>query len=91
MSGVLRIFRACGVLHVRLGVNLCAALLIEKISDFRIGNLGSPYLPGLYMILIKHDPHISYKAVPGAFVIAGSIGEGLCPGGSHMFCSLNRC
>ncbi len=35
ISGVLRGSSACGVLHVRLGVNPCAALLIEKITDLR--------------------------------------------------------
>jgi hypothetical protein len=38
MSRVLRGFSACDVPHVRLGVNPCAALLIEKIAHFQIGN-----------------------------------------------------
>jgi hypothetical protein len=38
MSYVLRGFFACDVPHVRLGVNPCAALLIEKIAHFQIGN-----------------------------------------------------
>jgi hypothetical protein len=38
MSRVLRGFSACDVLKVRLGVNPCAALLIEKIAHFRIKN-----------------------------------------------------
>jgi hypothetical protein len=36
MSCVLRAFSACDVLKVRLGVKLCAALLIEKIAPFQI-------------------------------------------------------
>jgi hypothetical protein len=38
VSGVLRGFSACAVLDVRLGGNPCAALLIEKIAHFQIGN-----------------------------------------------------
>jgi hypothetical protein len=38
MSSVLRGFSACDVLDVRLGGNPCAALLIEKIAHFQIGN-----------------------------------------------------
>jgi hypothetical protein len=38
MSCVLRGFSACDVLDVRLGGNPCAALLIEKIAHFQIGN-----------------------------------------------------
>jgi hypothetical protein len=38
MSGVLRGFSACDVLDVRLGGSPCAALLIEKIAHFQIGN-----------------------------------------------------
>jgi len=38
MRGVLRGFSACGVPHVRLGGSPCAALLIEKIAHFQIGN-----------------------------------------------------
>ncbi len=38
MSCVLRGFSACNVLHVRLGGNPCAALLIEKTAHFQIGN-----------------------------------------------------
>jgi hypothetical protein len=38
MSCVLRGFSACDVPDVRLGGNPCAALLIEKIAHFQIGN-----------------------------------------------------
>jgi hypothetical protein len=38
MSSVPHGFSACDVLDVRLGGNPCAALLIEKIAHFQIGN-----------------------------------------------------
>jgi hypothetical protein len=38
MSCVLRGFSAYDVLDVRFGENPCAALLIEKIAHFQIGN-----------------------------------------------------
>ena len=47
MSGVLRGFSACDVLDVRLGGNPCAALLIEKIAHFQIGN---PFVPSFETI-----------------------------------------
>jgi hypothetical protein len=49
-----RVF-ACGVLHVRLGVNPCAALLFEKIAHFRIGNYLVPTdrVSGLCNILVQ--------------------------------------
>ncbi len=38
MSCVLRGFSACDAPDVRLGGNPCAALLIEKMAHFQIGN-----------------------------------------------------
>jgi len=38
MNCVLRGFCACDARNVRLGGNPCAALLIEKIAHFQIGN-----------------------------------------------------
>jgi hypothetical protein len=53
MSRVLRELSACDVPHVRLGVNPCAALLIEKIAHFQIGN---KLVPSLQIILFS-DGH----------------------------------
>jgi hypothetical protein len=50
MSGVLRGFSACDVLDVRLGGNPCAALLIEKIAHFQIGN---HFVPSIEKILFS--------------------------------------
>jgi hypothetical protein len=41
MSCVLRGLSACDVLGVRLGGNLCAALLIEKTAYFQIGTISA--------------------------------------------------
>jgi len=43
MGGVLRGFYVCGVLKVRLDENPCAALPIEKIAHFQIGNNFVPF------------------------------------------------